>query len=149
MALLRVMPNGDGRYQDSVAFTIRSTKSGQICGLILALLDWDTFDVSIVYDLDDEGFRDRDFFDRWLESCEALEPQDLTRDVISYKLKDGTYLFLGCDGQDILCGSGSREMGQMTMGRIPQEDPSVLELLELPERLKLSRKAQLRVGIVQ
>jgi hypothetical protein len=83
--------------------------------------------VAIVHDLKEQDFRHRGFFDRWLESREVPESQDLTRDVISYKLKDGTYLFLGCDGQEIGSEWGTK----------------------FPELLKPSGKAQLRVGIVK
>jgi hypothetical protein len=92
----------DRPYQYSVAFTIRSINSGEICGLILALLDRGKFGVSIVHDLDEQNFRYRGFFDRWLESRDVPESQDLTRDVISYKLKDGTYLFLSCGDPEVV-----------------------------------------------
>jgi hypothetical protein len=117
----------DGSYQNSVAFTIRSIKSGETCGIVLALLNWASFGVSIVHDFKEQDFRHRGFFDRWHESREVPEPQDLTQDVISYKLKDGTYLFLGCE-----------EMGS-EWGRS----------IEFPELIELSGKVQLRVGIVE
>jgi hypothetical protein len=110
-----------GLPRDSVAFTIRSIKRGETCGLILGLLDREKLGVAIVHDLKEQDFRHRGFFDRWLESREVSESQDLTRDVIHSKLKDGTYLVLGCDVQEI----GS------------------------PEILDLWGKVQLRVGIVE
>jgi hypothetical protein len=118
----------DGSYQNSVAFTIRSIKSGETCGIVLALLDREKFGVAIVHDLKEQDFRHRGFFDRWHESSEVPESQDLTQDVISYKLKDGTYLFLGCAGQE----------------KFDQVHPT-----KLPETLKPPPKVQLRVGIVK
>jgi hypothetical protein len=98
-----------GPPRNSVAFTIRSIKSGETCGLFLALEDSGKFVVSIVHDLKEQEFRHRGFFDRWLKSREVLESQDFTRDVFSCKLKDGTYLFLGWGGEGILAGWGLRE----------------------------------------
>ena len=90
---------------NSVAFTIRSIKSGETCGFILAL---EKFGVKIVHDLKEQDFRHRGFFDRWLESREVPDSQYLTRDVISCKLKDGTYLFFGLGSQEIPFGWGLR-----------------------------------------
>lgn len=122
----------DGSYQNSVAFTIRSIKSGERCGLILAMPDRGKFGVSIVHDLKEQDFRHRGFFDRWLESREVPESQDLTRDFISYKLRDGTYLFLGCDDEEIEFECRSSEF------------PGLLRLLG-----KAQLRVQLRVGIVK
>jgi hypothetical protein len=149
-ALLRV-PYVDEWCLHSVAFTIRSTKGEETCGLILALRDRETFAVWILYDLDEVDFRYRGFFDRWLDGRDVSESQDLTQDFINYKLKDGTYLFLGCDGREILDERDSRELGPITVGDMIQEvqEVSNLDFLNLSEILEYLRKAQLRVGIVE
>lgn len=83
--------------EQCAALTIRNTNSGEMCGLILRFKWWDYFGVSIVYDLAEKDFKQRAFFDHFLDRREVQKPRNLLGNVLSYKLKDGSHLFLSCD----------------------------------------------------
>jgi hypothetical protein len=51
----------------STTFTVRNVRSGEMGGFILTLKTWETFDVSIVYGLNESEFVEREFFRRLLE----------------------------------------------------------------------------------
>jgi hypothetical protein len=133
-------------YKPSVAFTVRHVKSGEICAFVLMVRDWDTFDVSVVYGLEEKDFNDRDFFTQLIERNEYLESQDLSGSVLVYKLKNGSHLFLSCDDQEILCGRGPREIGQL---KLADAAPKGVVHGELPEVHGQWTKAQLRVGMIE
>ena len=144
-ALLQLSQEGD-RFGHSIAFTVRNTRSGKIYGLILAMKDWKTFNVSIVYDLTETDFQQREFFDSLLNRHKKLESQNLLEDVLGYKLSDGSHLFLSCDDQEILSGRSSREYVQVALGDIDLETADHKEVRDILTR---GTKAQLRVGIIQ
>ena len=135
-----------GPWRNSIAFTVRNMKSGKICGLILVVKDWETIDVSIVYDLAERDFKERDFFDSLLERHSKLKSQNLVDDVISYKLSDGSHLFLSCENQEILCGQGPREIAQTRLEDLNIENLTYQEVRDI---LCQGAKAQLRVGIIR
>jgi hypothetical protein len=145
IALLQLSQVGDC-FGHSIAFTVRNTKSGKIYGLILAMKDWKTFNVSIEYDLVEKDFKRRHFFDRLLKGHTELESQNLLENVLSYKLGDGSHMFLSCDDQEILSGRSSRKDVQDALEGLDLETASYKEVRD---KLTQGTKAQLRVGIIQ
>ena len=100
----------------SIVFTVRDMKSGEMCGFVISLKTWETFDVSIVHGLNEVEFMERAVFMSLLEREPVTKSQDLTRDVLGYKLSDGGHLFLSCETQEKLSEQGLQAKAKLRVG---------------------------------
>jgi len=107
----------------SVAFTAQSVKSGKMCGFVLYMKTPQSFDMYIVYGLNEVELKEHFSSFPLLEKPRFEESQNLIGDVFCYKLTDEEYIYLSCENQEFFDSARSGSSAQLKVGIIYSAAP--------------------------